>query len=74
MRGMGEASRPEAWAVILLVLATLVAMLMAITRRDLAYIAVLTWAFAGIGVRQAGAPLVANAGWLAAAVTALLVA
>jgi len=49
-------------------------MLMAITRRDLAYIAVLTWAFAGIGVRQAGAPLVANAGWLAAAVTALLVA
>jgi hypothetical protein len=49
-------------------------MLMAITRRDLAYIAVLTWAFAGIGVRQAGAPLVANAGWLAAAATALLAA
>jgi len=65
---------PEAWAVNLLVLATLLALLMAVTRRDVAYMAVLTWAFAGIGVKQTGAPLVANAGWLAAAATALLAA
>ncbi len=65
---------PETWAVMLLVLAALVALLMAITRRDAAYILVLTWAFAGIGVKQAGVPLVASAGWVAAAATALLAA
>ncbi len=65
---------PETWAVILLAIATLVALAMAVTRRDAAYILVLTWAFAGIAVAQAGAPLVANAGWIAAAITALLAA
>ena len=65
---------PETWAVILLVLATLVALAMAVTRRDAAYILVLTWAFAGIGVAQAGVPLVSTAAWIAATVTALLAA
>ena len=65
---------PETWAVLLLAIATLVALAMAVTRRDAAYILVLTWAFAGIAVAQAGAPLVANAGWIAAAITALLAA
>jgi hypothetical protein len=65
---------PEAWAVILLVLATLLALAMAATRRDAAYILVLTWAFAGIGVSQAGLPLVSTAAWITAAVTALLAA
>jgi hypothetical protein len=63
---------PEMWAVVLLAVAVLIALAMAITRRDAAYILVLTWAFAGIGVKQAAAPLVANAGWTAAAATALL--
>lgn len=65
---------PEMWAVILLILATLLALSMAITRRDAAYLLVLTWAFAGIGVRQAPTPLVSNAGWISAAITALLAA
>jgi len=65
---------PETWAVILLVLATLVALAIAATRRDTAYILVLTWAFAGIGVAQAGVPLVSTAAWITAAVTALLAA
>lgn len=63
---------PDTWAAILLALATLVALAMAVTRRDAAFILVLTWAFAGIGIKQAGVPLVANAGWVAAAATALL--
>ena len=63
---------PEMWAVVLLAVAVLIALAMAVTRRDAAYILVLTWAFAGIGVKQAGTPLVANSGWVAAAATALL--
>jgi hypothetical protein len=62
---------PEMWAVLLLAVAVLIALAMAVTRSDAAYILVLTWAFAGIGVKQAAAPLVANAGWAAAATTAL---
>ena len=62
---------PEMWAVLLRAVAVLIALAMAVTRRDAAYILVLTWAFAGIGVKQAAAPLVANAGWAAAATTAL---
>jgi benzodiazapine receptor len=65
---------PETWAAILLVLATLVAVAMAVTRRDAAYILVLTWAFAGIAVAQAGVPLVSNVAWITAAATALLAA
>lgn len=63
---------PETWAVVLLTVAVMIALAMAATRRDAAHILVLTWAFAGIGVKQAAAPLVAGAGWAAAAATALL--
>jgi len=63
---------PEVWAVILLGLGTLLALAMAATRRDAAYILVLTWAFAGIGVSQAGLPLVSTAAWITAAATAFL--
>ena len=63
---------PEMWAVIMLAVAVLIVLAMAVTRRDIAYALVLVWAFAGIGVAQAAVPLVASAGWAAAAVTALL--
>jgi len=63
---------PEMWAVALLAVAVLIALAMAVTRRDAAYILVLTWAFAGIGVKQAATPMVANAGWVASAAAALL--
>ncbi len=62
---------PQVWALILLVVATIIAGLVALTRRDAAYLLVLVWAFAGIGVKQAGAPLVANAAWAAAGIVAL---
>jgi hypothetical protein len=59
---------PEVWAVILLLVASLVGLLMALTRRDAAYLFVLVWSFAGIAVKQAATPMVAYTAWAAAAV------
>jgi hypothetical protein len=64
---------PEIWTIIMLVVALVVAALMAFTRGEIAYLLVLIWAFIGIGVEQAGTPLVVNAANLAAAVVAVLV-
>lgn len=51
---------PQAWAVILLVVAGVIGGLMALTRHDAAYLFVLVWAFIGIAFKQAAAPLVAG--------------
>jgi benzodiazapine receptor len=64
---------PEVWTVIMLVAASAIALAMALTRRDVAYLLVLVWAFAGIGVKHSGAPIVATAAWAAAVFAALLV-
>jgi benzodiazapine receptor len=57
----------QIWAVIMLVVASLLGLAMAITRRDVGYLAVLIWAFIGIAVKQASVPLVATSAWIAAA-------
>ena len=57
---------PQVWAVIMIVVASLLGALMTVLRRDSGYVFVLAWAFAGIGVKQADAPLVANTAWAAA--------
>jgi hypothetical protein len=59
---------PEIWAVIMILVASLVGLLMALTRRDAAYLFVLVWSFAGIAVKQAAVPMVAYAAWAAAVV------
>jgi benzodiazapine receptor len=56
---------PQMWAVIMLVVASLVGLGMAFTRRDASYLFVFVWAFAGIAVKQAVEPLVANSAWVA---------
>jgi benzodiazapine receptor len=56
---------PQVWAVIMLVVASLVGLGMALTRRDAGYLFVFVWAFAGIAVKQAAEPLVANSAWAA---------
>lgn len=61
---------PEAWAVILLIIAAGLGVAMAVTRRDVAYLLVLAWSFAGIAVKQAGVPLVATTAWI---MTALMI-
>jgi hypothetical protein len=56
---------PQVWAVIMLGVASLVGLGMALTRRDAGYLFVFVWAFAGIAVKQASEPLVANSAWAA---------
>jgi len=56
---------PQMWAVIMLAVASLVGLGMALTRRDAGYLFVFGWAFAGIAVKQASEPLVANSAWAA---------
>ncbi|HSN78140.1 MAG TPA: TspO/MBR family protein, partial [Anaerolineae bacterium] len=55
----------EAWLVITLAVALVVATLMALTRSDVAFLLVLAWAFAGIGVKHATVEPVAPAAWVA---------
>ena len=56
---------PQAWAVIMLTVASLVGLAMALKRRDAGYLFVLAWAFAGIALKQAAAPLVVYNAWIA---------
>ncbi len=56
---------PQVWAVIMLGVASLLGLLMTISRRDSGYLFVLVWSFAGIAVKQAVEPLVANSAWVA---------
>ncbi|HEU4745481.1 MAG TPA: hypothetical protein VFS61_09605, partial [Anaerolineales bacterium] len=55
------------WAVIMLGVASLLGLGMAITRRDVGYLAVLIWAFIGIALKQTSVPMVVTSAWIAAA-------
>jgi hypothetical protein len=63
--GFGIAA--QTWAVIMLAVASLLGVLMALTRRDVSYLFVLVWSFAGIAVKQTPAPTVVVSAWIAAA-------
>ena len=60
-----------AWMVIMLAVVALLAWAMSLRERDSAYLAVLLWALAGIGVRFPNEGLVTTATWIAFAVVAL---
>lgn len=62
--GFGIAA--SAWAVIMLAVASVLGLLMALTRRDAGYLLVLVWSFVGIAVKQVTAPNVVLAAWIAA--------
>jgi len=47
---LGESMGPF-WAIVLLAVGVIIAAVMAFTRKDVAYLAVLVWAFAGIGLK-----------------------
>lgn len=55
------------WAVIMIAVASLLGVLMTVTRRDAAYLFVLVWSFVGIAVKQTPAPNVVVSAWIAAA-------
>jgi benzodiazapine receptor len=59
---------PQTWAVIMIVVASLLGLIMTFARRDSAYTFVLAWSFAGIAVKQAAEPSVATTAWIAAVV------
>lgn len=69
--GFGVA--PEMWAVIMLVVATVLAFVMAMTRGDVAFLSVFVWSFVGIAVKQSATPLVANTAWLMVVLVALMI-
>jgi hypothetical protein len=65
---------PEIWAVIMLIAGGVIASAVSITRGDVAYVAVIVWAFAGITAKHSDTPLVANTAWIVALVVALTLA
>jgi len=56
---------PQVWAVVMLIVASIVGLLMTLTRSDSGFLLVFVWSFAGIALKQAEAPLVANSAWVA---------
>jgi hypothetical protein len=64
---------PEVWAVIMLVVATVIGVLMAFTRADIAYLLVLLWAFIGIAIKHSEVQLVSTTAWIMSGIIALLV-
>lgn len=58
---------PEVWAVIMLGAGVVLAVLMSLTRGDVAYLLVLVWAFVGIAVKHADTTLVTVSALIAAA-------
>ena len=63
----------QTWFVIMLAVALVVAALMTWTRRDVAYLLVLAWAFAGIAVKHSDNSVVSTTSWIATAVVLVFV-
>ena len=68
----GWAISGQIWAVIMLVVAALLTVTIALTRRDLAYALVIVWAFAGIAAKQWAAPTVAISALVLAGLVAVV--
>jgi hypothetical protein len=63
---------PESvWASVMIAVATGLGVIACAQRRDLAFVAVLAWAFVGIADKQAATPTVVTAAWLATGVLGL---
>jgi benzodiazapine receptor len=62
----------KTWAVIMILVASIVGLLMALTRKDAAYLFVLVWSFIGIAVKQTPAPEVVTTAWIAAVAMSVL--
>ena len=62
----------ETWAIIMLAVAVAIALWMTLVHRDALYLAVLAWAFAGIGVKFAGSSVVSTVAYVAAIIVGVL--
>lgn len=63
---------PEVWMLIMLSAGVCIASAVSLTRGDIAYMLVIIWAFVGIGVKQAGVPVVATGAWVTTALVGLM--
>ncbi len=61
---------PETWAIIIILIALAIAVLVAVTRRDIAYGLVIIWAFIGIAAEQSADQTIVTLTWACAAVVA----
>jgi hypothetical protein len=61
----------ETWMVMILIVVAAIAWAMSITRKDLAYLAVLLWALAGIGVKFPASGVVTSSIWVSFALVAI---
>jgi hypothetical protein len=68
----GSGISPEVWTAVVLTVATIIAVIMSLTRADVAYLLVLAWAFVGIYVKHSGTPVVAISAIAAAGLAALM--
>jgi hypothetical protein len=66
----GWGIRPETWTIVMLVVGLGIATTVSFTRGDIAYSAVLVWAYIGIAVNHGDNPIVAAGAWV---MTTLLV-
>lgn len=62
----------QLWAVIMMFIGAILAGAMMATRVDAPYLVVIMWAFAGIAVKHAAEPLVANGGWALTAIVGVM--
>ncbi len=62
---------PEIWMGMLLVVVLAITVLMIVTRRDIAYAAVILWALAGIAIKHAAVPAVVIPTWITFGLVAL---
>jgi hypothetical protein len=65
---------PEVWTLIMLAAGVILASAMSLTRRDIAYVLVIIWAFVGIATKQSGVAVVATGAWVTTALVALMLA
>jgi hypothetical protein len=54
---------PSIWTVVMMTIASIIAAVMSIQRRDTAYVLVIVWALVAIAIRQANTPLIMVTGW-----------
>jgi hypothetical protein len=62
----------DTWAVIMLFVAVVIGVIVEVTRRDVAFLLVLVWAFIGIAVKMADTHTVSDAAWAATVAVGIL--
>jgi benzodiazapine receptor len=63
---------PEVWTIVMLLAGLAIAAAVSFTRGDIAYSAVLVWAYIGIAIKQSDTPSVVTGAWIIAALIALI--